>query len=392
MHWDYGVIHRNVKTSRALATMTPELDQLRTQVDKIKLDIQSAKNVLRTINQLGPYIDELNTNIEGSRRVTKEIVKFPKIKYVIKPFDNALKTIEGPVKRMNDRLEKVLKRDAEGKSKLDKIEELLTAVDGHMGTVLTGTTVLDDQVRQVALRRAQSQNVNLTTNPQVNLCGEAINIFPEFALQAVTDALADFNRAIGKTQTLQTTDSCSDDVCRAQIVFLNTAHIVGQIVSQMDTVNSTVQKTITYVEKLNDVTAEINKVAAKVDSGGIFTKTIKFIEDIPIIGWVMTAWRKVEETIVDPVFDEVMGELPQVLGNIPASPEADILAIAANIDQYKAELDKFKNQKKKLGTKQLVVKTLDSIKGDARAATYEAGRNKVFSLAVDELKRECNLN
>ena len=91
------------------------------------------------------------------------------------------------------------------------------------------------------------------------------------------------------------------------------------------------------------MTAEINQVAAKVDFGGIFTKTIKFVEDIPIIGWVMTAWRKIEETIVDPVFDEVMGELPQVLGNSPASPEADILAIAANIGQYKADLDKFKN-------------------------------------------------
>ena len=138
---------------------------------------------MSTINQIGPYVEQLNTNVQSARRVTKEIVKFPKIKYVIKPFDKALKTIEGPIEKMNKRLDGLIKKDANGQSKLDKMEELLTSVSEHLSTMLTATDMLEDQVTQVSLRRAESRNDNLTTNPQVNLCGEIINVFPEFALQ-----------------------------------------------------------------------------------------------------------------------------------------------------------------------------------------------------------------
>ncbi|MEE2788186.1 MAG: hypothetical protein VX589_12660, partial [Myxococcota bacterium] len=392
MHWDYGVIHRGMKASHALITMTPELEAIRSRIEKISIDIMSAQNVVATVNQLGPYVEELNTNIKGSRRVTKEIAKFPKIKYVIKPFDKALKTIEGPVERMNDKLDRMIKKDADGTSKLDKMDELLTSVNQHLATMLTATSMLENQVEQVSLRRAESRNQGLTTNAQVNLCGEIINVFPEFALQELTNALADLNRAIAETGTIQEASACADDLCRAQVALNNTAYVVGQLVSQMDSVNATVQKTITYVEKLNAVTAEINKVAAKVDSGGIFTKTIKWIEDIPVIGWLVTAWRKVEETIVDPVFDAVVGELPSVLGDIPASPEADILHIAANFDRYKAELDEFKRQKHNLGSKQVIANKLNGIKGDARAASFEAARDEAFGVVVDELKTACELN
>ena len=102
--------------------------------------------------------------------------------------------------------------------------------------------------------------------------------------------------------------------------------------------------------------------------------------------------EKVEEAVVDPVFDAVVGELPSILDDIPESPEADILTISTNINTYKAQLDEFKRQKDKVGSKQMIANKLNEIKGDARAATFEAAQNKAFSLAVEELKKECNLN
>ena len=94
----------------------------------------------------------------------------------------------------------------------------------------------------------------------------------------------------------------------ARVTMKNAAATVVLLANNLDNINSALGNARSYVKTINSFVSHIRAAGDKVNSGGWMTKTVKFIEDIPVIGWfVKTVRRAVEEYVIDPVMDEAMG-------------------------------------------------------------------------------------
>ena len=177
----------------------------------------------------------------------------------------------------------------------------------------------------------------------------------------------------------------------------NAAATVVFLANNLDTINSALGNARSYVKTINSFAKQIRKAGEKVNSGGWMTKTVEFIEDIPVIGWfVKTVRRAVEKYVIDPVMDEAMsladGLIQPLLANASLSPETSINDFVTVYNQAMDVKAKFDAAKENVNPKAKMTVKMEAMGASAAVTAWEDAKGHVYSEAVKAIRTECGLD
>ena len=127
------------------------------------------------------------------------------------------------------------------------------------------------------------------------------------------------------------------------------------------------------------------------------TKTVEFIESIPVIGWLAkTVRRAVEKYVIDPVMDQAMGLadglIQPLIADAGLSPETSIKDF---VEVYNKAMDakaEFNEAKKKANAKTVTFNKMKKMGSDGATQAWESAKGQVYDTIVGKIQEECDLD